>query len=234
MKTNPLQRAAESIIFAAEAPVPPEQIAEIVAEVTGRPPSSVEEVRAAVDDLNASYEADGRALRIEQWAEGYRMATAEDVAPFVNAYYVGEQRTTLSRSLMETIAIVAYRQPVTRPEVDFVRGVNSDYALRRLMELDLVDVQGRSDAVGRPLLYGTTDHFLEEFGLNDLGDLPTIREVREILDDPSFDEERAKLLQLDAEAAVAASASGPASDDAPTDDARPDDDRSTSNGTANA
>ena len=100
---------------------------------------------------------------------------------------------------MEALAVIAYRQPVTRPEVDFIRGVNSDYAIRKLLEMELVDVEGRADSLGRPLLYGTTDLFLEQFGLNSLEDLPTLREVEELLDDPSFDEERAKLLQLDKE-----------------------------------
>jgi segregation and condensation protein B len=100
---------------------------------------------------------------------------------------------------METLAVIAYRQPVTRPEVDFIRGVNSDYAIRKLLEMGLADVEGRADSLGRPLLYGTTSLFLEQFGLNSLDDLPTLREVEELLDDPAFDEERAKLLQLDAE-----------------------------------
>jgi segregation and condensation protein B len=95
---------------------------------------------------------------------------------------------------METLAILAYRQPVTKPEVDFVRGVDSDYAVRRLLDLGLVDVRGRADSVGRPLLYGTTDRFLELFGLNALGDLPNLREIESILDDPSFHRERARLL----------------------------------------
>jgi segregation and condensation protein B len=97
---------------------------------------------------------------------------------------------------METLAILAYRQPVTRPEVDFIRGVNSDYAIRKLLELGLADVKGRSDSLGRPLLYGTTTRFLEQFGLSNLDDLPTLREIEELLDEPHFDEERAQLLAL--------------------------------------
>jgi segregation and condensation protein B len=130
------------------------------------------------------------------------MATRDSLSPFVRALFVGEQETSLSRSLLETLAVVAYRQPVTRPEVDFIRGVNSDYAIRKLLEMNLVDVNGRADTLGRPLLYGTTDRFLEQFGLEGTDDLPTLREVKDILDDPAFDEERAKLLKLDAEEAA--------------------------------
>ncbi len=197
-----LEEAAEAIIFAADEPVPPARIAEIVAEVTGRPQPSDEEVTAAVERLNEAYGERGRALEIKSWAGGYRMVTRSSLSPFVKTFYVEEQETSLSRSLMEALAVIAYRQPVTRPEVDFVRGVNSDYAIRKLLEMDLANVEGRADSVGRPLLYGTTDRFLEQFGLDDLDDLPTLREVEDLLDDPAFDDERAKLLQLDREEGI--------------------------------
>ncbi len=197
-----LIEAVEAIIFAADEPVEPGHIGEIVSEVTGREEPSIEEVTAAVEHLNQEYRENSRALVVKEWGGGYRMATRSSLAPFVKTLFVGEQETSLSRSLLETLAVLAYRQPVTRPEVDFIRGVNSDYAIRKLMEMELADVKGRADSLGRPLLYGTTDHFLEQFGLENLDDLPTLREVEELLDDPAFDEERAKLLQLDAEEGV--------------------------------
>ncbi len=194
-----LEEAIEAIIFSADEPVEPSRIAEIVGEVTGRSDLTSEEVEAAVDRLNQEYRGSDRALQIKEWAGGYRMVTRSALSPFVKTLFVGEQETSLSRSLMETLAVIAYRQPVTRPEVDFIRGVNSDYAIRKLLEMGLADVEGRADSLGRPLLYGTTSLFLEQFGLSSLDDLPTLREVEELLDDPAFDEERAKLLQLDAE-----------------------------------
>ncbi|PSR00747.1 MAG: SMC-Scp complex subunit ScpB [Bacteroidetes bacterium SW_8_64_56] len=197
-----LDEAAEAIIFAADEPVAPDRIAEIVADVTGRSQPSDDEVAAAVDRLNDAYAEQGRAFEIKSWAGGYRMVTHSSLSPFAKTYYVEEQETSLSRSLMETLAVIAYRQPVTRPEVDFVRGVNSDYAIRKLLEMDLAIVEGRADSVGRPLLYGTTDRFLEQFGLDELDDLPTLREVEDLLDDPAFDDERAKLLQLDREEGI--------------------------------
>jgi segregation and condensation protein B len=197
-----LEEAAEAIIFAADEPVTPQRIAEIVAEVTGQPQVSDDEVHEAVEHLNEEYQASGRALEIHEWGEGYRMATRSTLSPFVKTLFVGEQEKSLSRSLMETLAVIAYRQPVTRPEVDFIRGVNSDYAIGKLLEMELVDVEGRADSLGRPLLYGTTELFLEQFGLKSLDDLPTLREVEDLLDDPAFDEERAKLLRLDKEEEV--------------------------------
>jgi segregation and condensation protein B len=194
-----LEEATEAIIFSADEPVEPDRIAEIVGEVTGRSELTPEDVEAAVNRLNKEYRESDRALQIKEWAGGYRMVTRSALSPFVKTLFIGEQETSLSRSLMETLAVIAYRQPVTRPEVDFIRGVNSDYAIRKLLEMGLADVEGRADSLGRPLLYGTTSLFLEQFGLASLGDLPTLREVEELLDDPAFDEERAKLLQLDAE-----------------------------------
>lgn len=202
LEDHTLEEAAEAIIFAADEPVSAERIAEIVAEVTGQPQFPVDEVEGAVKRLNEEYEASDRALEIHEWGGGYRMATRSTLSPFVKTLFVGEQETSLSRSLMETLAVIAYRQPVTRPEVDFIRGVNSDYAIRKLLEMELVDVEGRAESLGRPLLYGTTSLFLEQFGLSDLEDLPTLREVEELLDDPAFDEERAKLLRLDKEEEV--------------------------------
>lgn len=197
-----LRKATEALLFAADDPIGAERIAEIVADVTGETALDAERVEAVIETLRETYAANGRAFEIVAWAGGYRLVTRDDVAPFVKAMVQDEQRQSLSRSLLETVAVVAYKQPVTRPEVDFVRGVNSDYALRKLMELELVDVKGRSESLGRPLLYGTTPDFLEQFGLNSLDDLPTIREVEELLDDPNFDDERAQLLQLKTEEAA--------------------------------
>ena len=177
------------------------QIADIIAEVTGRAAPSTDAIEAAVEALNGTYAEAGRALAIQRWAGGYRMTTRAALAPYVKALFVGAQEKSLSRSLMETLAVVAYRQPVTRPEVDFIRGVSSDYAIRKLMEMGLADVQGRADSLGRPLLYGTTSRFLEQFGLASLADLPTLREVEDLLDDPHFNKERAQLLTLQSEAA---------------------------------
>lgn len=188
-----LERAVEALAFAADTPLAPAEAARIVSDVTGHEVRAVD-VEAAVDRLNAAYAATGRAFRIQHWGGGLRMATEPDMAPFVRALLHNEEEHRLSRALLETLAVVAYRQPVTKPEVDFVRGVNTDYALRQLMERDLLTVVGRADAVGRPLLYGTTEHFLDLFGLGTLDELPRPREVDEILSDPQFSRERALLM----------------------------------------
>ena len=184
----------EALIFAAEEPLPMQRIAEVIGETTGERAPSVEDIEAYVDDLNAHYDTTGRPFQIREWAEGYRMSTRQEYGPFLKRMFHMQRTKKLSRSLMETLAILAYKQPVTKPEIDFIRGVDSDYALRRLMEIDLVDIAGRSDGVGRPLLYKTTDAFMDKFGLRALDDLPTLREVEEILDDPRFNSVKAQLL----------------------------------------
>lgn len=194
-----LQRVTEALVFAADTPVPAGEIADVYADVTGEERPSDRQIADAVDLLNEAYEESDRVFRIELWAEGYRMATVPGVAPFLKSYFSREQDQRLSRSLMETLAIVAYRQPVTKPEVDFVRGVDSGYAVNKLMEKGLLDVVGRSDSLGRPLIYGTTSFFLEQFGLKNVDELPDLREIEDILDDPAFNRERAELLQLQEE-----------------------------------
>jgi len=195
-RSRRLQQIVESLIFAAADPLPAARIAEVIHEVTGQAPPPDASIEEAVEQLNERYDNGQCGLRIEQWAGGFRMTTVTAVAPYLKAFRKQEHQRTLTRSLMETLAIVAYRQPTTKPEVDYVRGVDADYALRKLMGLDLIDVVGRSDAIGRPMLYGTTDEFLKAFGLNALDDLPNLRSIEELLDDPAFDEERAELMLL--------------------------------------
>lgn len=190
---------AEALVFAADRPVTAREIASVYSDVTGNDAPSDGDVLEAVTSLNKAYEASGRVFRIERWAAGFRMATISPVAPYLKSFFNKEQNRKLSHSLMETLAIVAYRQPVTKPEVDFVRGVDSGYALGKLMERGVIDVVGRGDSLGRPLIYGTTDSFLEQFGLGDIDDLPNLREIEEILGDPSFSKERVELLQLQQE-----------------------------------
>ena len=190
---------AEALVFAADRPVTSREIASVYSDVTGNDTPPDGDVLEAVTSLNEVYEASGRVFRIERWAAGFRMATISPVAPYLKSFFNKERTRKLSHSLMETLAIVAYRQPVTKPEVDFVRGVDSGYALGKLMERGVIDVVGRSDSLGRPLIYGTTGSFLEQFGLGDIDDLPSLREIEEILGDPSFSRERAELLQLQQE-----------------------------------
>jgi len=159
-----LHRVVEALVFATDAPIPAAAVTDVIGEVLG---STIEEaaVVEAVEALNVSYAQAGSILRIEHVAEGYRMATDKSMAPYLNVFFRQERKTRLSRSLMETLAIIAYRQPATKPEVDAVRGIDSDYAVRRLLAQAFVAITGRGAALGQPSWYGTTPMYSARIGL---------------------------------------------------------------------
>ncbi|MEI8211095.1 MAG: SMC-Scp complex subunit ScpB [Planctomycetota bacterium] len=134
--------------------------------------------RSAVSDLNAKYDAAGRAFRVEEVAGGVQMLTRPQFSPWLRRFgqVAGEQ--LLSPGMLETLAIIAYRQPVVRAEVEAIRGVGSDEVLRQLMQRDLVRIAGRHEELGRPYLYETTRRFLQLFGLQSLDNLPRAQKIR--------------------------------------------------------
>ncbi len=190
-----LPMVLEALAFATDIPISAKEVCRVYAEVLGEAsPPSEEIVDEAFKALNDSYEIEGRTMRIQHWAGGLRMTTTESVAPFLEAFFRRERRRHLTKPLMETLAIVAYKQPATKAEINAVRGVDSGYALRKLLELNLLAIFGRADIIGRPMLYATTDRFLEEFGLKNLDELPNLRQAEELLGDTAFNEERTRLL----------------------------------------
>ncbi|MEZ4698800.1 MAG: SMC-Scp complex subunit ScpB [Rhodothermales bacterium] len=192
-----LDGVVEALAFAADDPIPLVKVSKVFSEVSGERRPTEAQVVESVERLNALYAELRRAFRVKIWAGGIRMATDPSYAEYIRAIYQQERPKKLSRTLMETLAIVAYSQPTTKPEVDFIRGVDSDYAVRKLLELGLIDIVGRSEAIGKPLLYGTSERFLEQFGLSELAALPKLKEIEELLDDPSLQRERMHLLALE-------------------------------------
>ncbi len=158
----------EALLFASDTPVEAERIQEVLDL------GSAEEARALILDLKARYEAEDRGLQIVEVGGGFRMVTRPEVAPWLVRLAKSRTRSRLSRSALETLAIVAYRQPVSRPEIDMVRGVNSEAVLEGLLDRRLIRIAGRKDAPGRPFLYETTREFLVAFGLRDLSELPQV------------------------------------------------------------
>jgi segregation and condensation protein B len=156
----------EALLFASDTPV--ELVT--VREVLELP--SPDAARDLVDALGARLRAEGRALQLIEVGGGFRLVTRPEVAPWLVKLARARTRQRLSRPALETLAIIAYRQPVSRPEVDAVRGVNSEGVLDNLLERRLVRIAGRKDSPGRPFLYETTRDFLVAFGLRDLADLP--------------------------------------------------------------
>jgi len=158
----------EALLFASDTPLEAERIRDVL-ELADAPAA-----RALVDELRARYEAASGALQIVEVGGGFRLVTRPEVAPWLVRLARARTRVRLSRPALETLAIVAYKQPVSRPEVDAIRGVNSEGVLENLLERRLVRITGRKDAPGRPFLYETTREFLVAFGLRDLGDLPRV------------------------------------------------------------
>lgn len=164
---NSLVAALEAILFVAEAPVPAQEIAEVL-EV---PPASIEQALAA---LEARLEATKGGLVLRAAAGGWRLYTRPDLHPYLERFAAGPTAARLSRAALETLAVVAYRQPVSRSQVAEIRGVDSDQALRTLERRGLVDVVGRAGGPGQATLYGTTDLFLEKLGMRSLAELPPL------------------------------------------------------------
>lgn len=158
----------KALLFASDAPLETQRIQEVL-ELPGP-----EEARSLVETLRAHYEDNGQALQIVEVGGGFRMVTRPDVAPWLVRLARSRSKSRLSRPALETLAIVAYRQPVSRPEIDSVRGVNSEGVLESLLERRLIRIAGRKDAPGRPFLYESTREFLVAFGLRDLSDLPSV------------------------------------------------------------
>ena len=158
----------EALLFASDTPLEIERIREVLELPDARA------ARALMDELRARYEASSGALTILEVGGGFRLVTRPALAPWLVRLARARTRTRLSRPALETLAIVGYKQPVSRPEVDAIRGVNSEAVLDNLLERRLVRIAGRKDAPGRPFLYETTREFLVAFGLRDVGDLPKV------------------------------------------------------------
>lgn len=175
----------EAILFASDAPLKAEEIA--------RGDESLDEdrVEEALQRLREEYAESERAFQVVEVAEGYQIVTLPEFAPYLERFDTVPRPSRLSGPALETLAIIAYRQPIGRVEVEYIRGVSSSGVIRTLQDRSLVDVVGRGEGVGRPLLYGTTSRFLEHFGFRSLDDLPRPEELPVVLRDnpPLGDEE---------------------------------------------
>ena len=190
----------EAIIFASDEPVPSSEIINAIREIDGADTEINEEsIEQSVQQLNEKYEANELAFTIVKIAHGYSFATRQEYAKYVGFLSTEKSKRRLSQAALETLAIIAYKQPITKPEVELIRGVNSDYTINTLLEKNLITIKGRADSIGRPLLYGTTDEFLKYFGLHKVTDLPKPREIEEIMKDEDFIEQKRKIMMNEIE-----------------------------------
>lgn len=156
-----------------EAPPLPEELAAMATIDSAQ-------VHAAIIALNESYTESGRAFRLEERAKGWKLYTRAEFGEFVRLLFPGRKPERLSAPAMETLAIIAYRQPITKAAIEAVRGVSCDGMLQKLLDRELVRIGGRADLPGRPLLYETTDIFFEHFGIRSIDDLPNSNELRKV------------------------------------------------------
>jgi len=182
-----LKSKIEAIIYAAEEPVTLDQITDLVAAETGEEPKRA--VKATIDELIEDYAREDRGMEIRHVASGFRMATKPEHHDSVRAFAKSlKPPIRLSLPALETLAVIAYKQPVTAPEIGEIRGVDASGVLGTLIDRKLITTAGRKDVIGRPILYKTTKEFLLRFGLNDLNELPSMEEFEKLAreSDPSL------------------------------------------------
>jgi segregation and condensation protein B len=177
LERSELKFVVEAMLFAAESPLSVGDVLELVEGVTR------EDVDEAMAELSREYDSVPHAFKLMHVAGGYQLCTREEYSFWLDRLKHAKRKARLSRAALETAAIVAYKQPVTKLEVENIRGVDSGATLHTLLERGLVAIRGRAKGPGRPLLYGTTRQFLVHFGLNELDELPKLSELKEIMDE---------------------------------------------------
>ena len=165
----------EAILFAASEPITIRQFQHALPGLDARV------IRRSLSELRDAYQETGRSFGLVEIANGYQLSTRPEYSEWIRKFYIQQVRVTLSPSALETLAIIAYKQPVTRADVASIRGVNSDSVINALVEKDLVCVSGRKEGAGRSLLFSTTDTFLQQFGLKDSSELPSLDEIEQFL-----------------------------------------------------
>lgn len=173
MERKDLKSIVESLLFVADGPLTLHRLGEVLED------ADKDEILAALHELQAEFENDRRGVRLAEVAGGYQLRTAAVNADWVKKF-LGGRPARMSRATLETLAIIAYRQPVTKAEIEAIRGVDVDGVVTTLLERNLIRAVARKDVPGRPFLYGTTAEFLQLFNLKDLSHLPTLKEMEEI------------------------------------------------------
>ncbi len=189
----------EAILFSTDKPLSADDIAKVITETELAPPIDEEDIVSVINRLNGDFEEQGRAFTIQVKGGGYTFATLPKYHSWLEHFQHQNAKRKISQSAIEALAIIAYRQPVTKPEVDHIRGVDSGYIIRQLLEKQLIEIAGRYEGPGRALLYRTTSVFLQHFDINSIDELPKPREIEELLKDDDMAEHRQLMLELKSE-----------------------------------
>jgi|SRR5581483_5172032 len=177
MEQDKLKKILESLLFVSEIPLTPKKLASFIKD------TNMEEVQAGLAALQEELNALDRSFQVIQIAEGFQLVTRPEYHKWAKELYKIISKTRLSKAALEALAIIAYKQPVTRAEVEAIRGVEVSNLIQSLLEKKMVRILGRAETPGRPLLYATTHEFLIHFGLKDLSDLPKVSEIQELAGD---------------------------------------------------
>lgn len=175
-----LNAIVEGLIFVSDVPVTLDRLTELLPEYDRAA------VRISLQELRDDYQQRGSGIQLIEVAGGWQLRTSPDLTPYLSRLVKGKP-ARFSQSALETLAIVAYRQPITRQEIEYLRGVDTGAVLKTLLEKRLVKILGKKDIPGRPIIYGTTREFLEVFNLKDLKGLPTLREISALDEAPAFE-----------------------------------------------
>ncbi|HJQ22834.1 MAG TPA: SMC-Scp complex subunit ScpB [Blastocatellia bacterium] len=175
MTIEELKPIIESLIFVSEEPITVKQLAALL---DGEAKADIE---AAADALVEEFQARGGGLEIRRLAEGYQIRTRPEFSEYVRRYLKSQPSARLSLAALETLAVIAYKQPITIPEILEIRGVTSTSAIKTLLDRRLIVAKGHKQVVGRPMMYGTSDDFLIQFGLNDLSELPNLEDFEDLM-----------------------------------------------------
>jgi segregation and condensation protein B len=174
MSDNNIKSVIEALLFASEKPLTIEQVKNVLDNL------EAQQIRQLIEELRAEYEQSNRGIRITEIAGGFQMVTQPTLAVFLKKLFKGRHVERLSKPALETLAIIAYKQPVTKLEIESLRDVNVDGVVKNLLDKDLIRIAGRRKAPGRPFVFGTTRQFLEYFGLKSLEELPKIEEFSKL------------------------------------------------------
>jgi len=175
LQDDQLKQVVEALIFASDIPITINQLKGFIEEATAS------EIKKAVNSLNLEYNKTGRAITIISVAGGFQMVTREAYTQWIRKLFIKRRKSRLSQAALETLSVIAFKQPVSKSEIEAIRGVGCDGVVKTLLERKLITITGRSDGPGRPLIYASTKEFLRYFGINDVSDLPKPREIEELM-----------------------------------------------------
>lgn len=167
----------EALIFSSEKSISVDEIGQVLEETFSKKLHSVR-IMEIVDDIRRKYLALDLALELVFIDGGYQFLTRKEYYPVINQLQIQRSKKKLSQAALETLAIIAYKQPITKLDIEQIRGVNCDYTVQKLLEKDLITIRGKAETVGKPILYGTSNLFMDYFGINSKADLPQLAEIQ--------------------------------------------------------